>query len=41
MSEKLELVAMLEAVASVEGRTEAAAETLELLKRRIGLSPHR
>jgi hypothetical protein len=41
MSEKLELVAMLEAVASVEGRTEAAAEALELLKRRIGLSPER
>jgi hypothetical protein len=40
-NEKLELVAMLETVVSVEGRTEAAEEALELLKRHIGLSPQR
>ena len=40
-SEKLELVAMLEAVASLDRRSEAAAEAVELLKRRIGLSPQR
>ena len=38
-SEKLELVSMLEAVASLDRRSEAAAEAVELLKRRIGLSP--
>src|SRR3984893_15504986 len=32
---------MLEAVASIDGRSEAAGEALELLKRRIGLAPAR
>ena len=38
-SEKLELVSMLEIVASIDGGCAAAAEAVELLKRRIGLSP--
>jgi hypothetical protein len=32
---------MLEAVASIDGRSEAAVEALELLKWRIGLAPAR
>ena|SRR5436190_10539788 len=41
VSEKLDLVSMLEAVASIEQPSEAAAEALALLKRRIGLTPQR
>ena len=41
LSEKHELIDMVDGVAAVDGPSEAQAEALEVLKRRVGLAPQR